>query len=196
LLDASNPEKINWEGYSFLEASYKPIPVLETAYIPALEQEIAILNPLMRPLDHDVEGKNKLSFLLLTFDTCQQFAKDLGEMGTELRDNHFQRILKDIPYDLVEESFYDFAEKDPSYPAPANIREIAALKWYRRKQQFKNLNRLLEVARQAEISPPLQITEQKSINATEFFDQKSIHLAAKFTKHMKVKKPKEQVTLN
>lgn len=132
-------------GYSHCyDSSIHAVPELDSECIPTIQAFVNETKELLVPLSQDLEGQDKLSMMLLTMDTCQKYAKDLGKKGVKLRDIAFQKILKGYPSSSIEEAIYEYMNKNPDYPSPAEIKKLAETKKYVLESRLERLEILLE----------------------------------------------------
>lgn len=139
-------------GYSYCyDSSIHAVPVLDNESIPMIQAFVNETRELLVPLSQDLEGQDKLSMMLLTMDTCQKYAKDLGKKGVKLRDIAFQKILKEYPSSVIEEAVYEYINKNPDYPSPAEIKKSAETKKYVLESRLEKLEILLEATQKGSV---------------------------------------------
>ena len=72
------------------------------------------------PLSDDPEGQNKLTALLASAYASQKTYGDKADM-MRYRDQMFQMILGDFPYEVVKKAFIEFLRESPHLPTPSDI---------------------------------------------------------------------------
>lgn len=119
--------------------------------IPALQERIREAQLALSPMRHSPQLKAKLAEILVQLYVCQKkYGEDLGATGAKFRVNMFWEVLGDMPWDLVRQGFSEYVKTEADFPAPANIRKLAAREWHRRK------TRLAELERLESLEPPVE----------------------------------------
>lgn len=89
-------------------------------------------------------------------DACQKkYGDDLGEGGSNLRLEMFERLLADLPQDLIVNGLFEYAKKKADMPAPADIRTIVEGMHEYRKRVYRR-RRLLNLKHNAENPPKMR----------------------------------------